>query len=85
MTEKKTSRIDENTTITLGILTLIIVGVVRVETTSFKANANEEKISELEKKNQEYVKVITDVRMSLVQIKTKMGIPLNEIQESTGR
>jgi hypothetical protein len=83
--EKKPSRLDEQTTITVGLLIIIIGGIVRVENTRSRALASEDRIVVLEKKNDEYAKVITDVRLSLVQIKTKLGIPVNEIQEPTSR
>lgn len=76
--------IDATTLMPVGFVVLLMAGVIRVETTSYKANANEEKIIRLELENKEYQKVITEVRISLTQIKTTLGIK-DEVQKPDSR
>jgi hypothetical protein len=79
--DMKEPQISERTLVPVSFLLIILVGVVRVESTNFKANANEEKITTLEKTLEDRQKVLTEIQKSLARIEGAMGIKSKETEQ----
>jgi hypothetical protein len=79
--DMKEPQISERTLVPVSFLLIILVGVVRVESTNFKANANEEKITTLEKTLEDRQKVLTEIQKSLARIEGAMGIKFKETEQ----
>lgn len=77
---EKQSKITEKTVLPISLLVIIIGGVVRVESTSFKATANEIKIEKLDEENKKLASVIIEVKTSLARIEGALGVKKDAVQ-----
>jgi hypothetical protein len=72
------NEINDKTKIPLGFIItvagLFAGGIVHVSMISFKANANENRIEKIEKKNEDLVTVILETRESLARIEGALGV-----------
>jgi hypothetical protein len=64
--------INEKTLIPLSFLFMIIIGVVRVESTSFRANANEKEITVLKDDNRQILRELQKHGEALARIEEKL-------------
>ena len=82
---KNENEITEKTRLPISLIILIfgaiLAGAIRVESIAGRTEINTENISDIERKNEDMANVITDVRLSLVAIKTKLGIMENKDNE----
>lgn len=72
--EKKARIIDENTLIPISLLVLVLIGVLRVESTSFKANANVKEISKLNDRYDKLGERLDKISEDLAKIKGALNV-----------
>lgn len=73
MSEKKQSIISESTLVPISFLIFIVIGVIRVESTSFKANANEKEIGKLQTTDEHIATELKKHGEALARIEGALG------------
>lgn len=76
--EEKSPIINEKTLMPISFIIIILAGALRVESTSFKANANEKDIDSIKKENKEIYKNLSEVKESLARIEGALKIKKND-------
>lgn len=73
-TEKKPSRIDENTVIPIGFAIMLLIGILRVESTASTTRQNEKDIDSLKAD----MKVLQKINTRLSRIEGALGVKVDE-------
>jgi uncharacterized membrane-anchored protein YhcB (DUF1043 family) len=71
---EKISKISEGSYISIGLLALILIGALRVESTSSKADANEREIERLKDERKDYNQNLSDIKERLAGIEGALGV-----------
>jgi hypothetical protein len=84
--KKQDNIINENTLLPISFVLLLLVGAIRTESTAFRSNANEKKISEHDQILKEIRDELKNHSNSLVRLETKAGtLPDPSVQQEVAK